>query len=305
MNHIPVLLDEILSQVSASSDGWAVDCTVGGGGHFFALLKEEKRIIGFDADILAIKHAHEKLIDLGFKLIENPEGICTSFLNPQNGLKVVLCNCNFTNAKEYLSKLKISKIKFVLADLGLSTDQLLFGGRGFSFSKPSEELDMRINTKDSGPKASDLIRFLSEGELKNMLRDYGEVYSAKIIAKKIVSYRERFGDILTVGDLLKAIGYTKKIFGVRVHPATKIFMALRIAVNSEFQNLKTLLESFEPEIQKGTKMLVISFHSLEQKIIESFVQTNSLKLLKIRPNEEEILKNPSSRSSTLNVIEIL
>ncbi|NCT55887.1 16S rRNA (cytosine(1402)-N(4))-methyltransferase [bacterium] len=302
MKHIPVLLDEVVVECPSDTKGWLIDCTLGSGGHFLALLNLNDNLVGFDADFAPIENLSKILISKGFTEVESPLEDISIFTDSKSEKKVILCNVNFSKAKKTLEDLNIFNFSLILADLGLSTDQLLFSTRGFSFSQPNQALDMRINIKSGGPTAADLLNFLSESELTNLFRNYGEMSSAKPLAKKILQYREKFGNIGTVGELLKASGYQNRILGKKVHPATKLFMALRIAVNSEFVNLQLLLSDFLPSIYKGTKILIISFHSLEQKIIQNFVKDNDLNVKNIKPGIEEIRSNSSSRSATLNVI---
>lgn len=289
--HIPVLLEEVRQVLleSINKDALVVDATLGRGGHFLDLSLHFNNLIGLDADSESINYVSGLLVEQGY--IEKSGSYIKGFK------KIKLVNENFINLKSILSSQKASAILF---DLGISMFHYKESKRGFSFLNVDEVLDMRIDTKNNSVRACDLLNFVSEKDLTTLFRSLGEEFKAKSYANLVVHYRSK-KKILTVGDLLSAlrIDQTRKY---KIHPATKVFMALRIAVNSENTNLKTILEQYLFDLKNGLVFLIITFHSLEEKTVERFCRDNNLKFSKINPSNEEIIKNKSSRSSKLFVI---
>lgn len=298
--HIPVLLNEVLEVSETSINGWKIDCTIGGGGHFFALLKNTTNLLGFDADPKVIKNITTLLQNSGFEIKEKTTKT-TFFFHHGSNKEAILVNDNFNNLNTVCKELSINKISLVLADLGLNMIQLKQEKRGFSFHDGSASLDMRLDDSLQIPTAADLVNGLGDKELTSLFRKFGNVARAKLYADKIKKYKQK-KPIQTVADLLSAIDLNRDFPGMKIHPATQVFMALRIAVNSEFENLKNLLEQSFEFTKNGAKILIISFHSSEQRIIEQFAKEHSLQLKKTKPSIEEIKKNSSSRSATLNIL---
>lgn len=293
--HIPVLLKEVITNSENLEFCVYVDCTLGLGGHSKSLLDKYSNITLVCIDL------YKKSIDLFEKYLQEKgfnktDSEITCYV--KSDAKVFLVNDNFANLKDILQKLGILQVDVVLADLGLSTFQIKEGERGFSFNKPTEILDMRISPEHSGLRALDLLNFLSEKQLFELFKNFGESEYALLASKRVVEARKT-KPIKTVGDFLLAIKLKK--LPKKIHPATKLFMALRIAVNSENTNLKTLLETYRSlEIKKA---LIITFHSLEANTVISFAKKNNFSFREILPAKDEIDFNKSSRSAKLYVIQ--
>lgn len=292
--HVPVLLQEVCSEIEVTKNNFIIDCTLGLGGHSKKLIENNSEInlICLDLYKKSIFFFEKYLLENGFeKRTEN------EFLYKNNSKLVYLVNENFANLELVLNKLKIEGECVILADLGLSTFQIKNSKRGFSFSKINENLDMRISLKNK-VKAYNLINFLSEVELYQLFKNYGESEFSRIASKRIVEFR-KIKQIKTVGDFLNAIKL-KKVH-TKIHPATKLFMALRIAVNRESENLSSLLNTFLKI--NSRKILLITFHSLEANSVKSFAIANKLKIKEILPSAQEKINNKSSRSSKLYVLQ--
>jgi len=286
--HVPVLLNEVLTSFEPVT-GFIVDCTLGRGGHFFALLKKHNNLVGLDADLESINHIENNLLKLGFSKQKD-----SSFTYKEK--KIYLVHTNFVNLTDVLVRLKLKRIGGVLVDLGISMHQLKDSKRGFSFANLNEPLDMRIDTSSS-VKASDLVNNLSYKQLAALLKILGQVREHETIAKNIVDFRQ-YKKVTTVRDLLKAARLVKRNDQKR-HPATKVFMALRIATNSEFINLNKFLDSNLQLLKNETLFNIITFHSLEEKIVKTFLLKNNINFNLISPSDFEISKNVSARSAKL------
>lgn len=281
--HIPVLIEEVLNYLNIQKDLWYIDATLGGGGHTEKILKLGGRVIGIDQDEDSIKEVSRKL---------------KNYINSKH---LILIQNNFTNIDK-----NDHQISGILFDLGVSSHQLDTTERGFSFRKDAE-LDMRMD-KSLEVTAQDLINGLNSGELTQLFEKFGEEKFAKKIAKIIVLERQK-EKITTTGqlaDLIKKNIYSKE----KIHPATRVFQALRIAVNDELNSLKEALPKAFDILEPGGKLIVISFHSLEDRIVKNFFkeleEKNSAKILTdkpIEPSEKEVYENPRSRSSKLRAIE--
>ena len=307
--HQPVLVNETLSTLDCHPGGIYVDATIGGGGHacnIFKICPDIKLLIGIDRDDDALLQAERRLAP--FKS------------------QVVLIKENFSQIKTITSELQIKSVDGVLLDLGVSTHQLLSSNRGFSFSAEGP-LDMRMDRKQK-ITASDLVNTLSEKELEKILREYGEERCGGLIAKTIVRERKR-QPIKTTLDLSNVVVKTIPFFSQprKIHPATRTFQALRIAVNNEFSNLKSVLPDAIDILAPRGRIAVISFHSLEDRIVKNFLRQQSsscvcpphlpkcacgqirkLKVLTkkpIVPTAEETRMNPRSRSARLRGAEKL
>lgn len=268
--HIPVLLEEVLEALNVKPGEKYIDCTYGGGGHFRAIQKAGGQVLGIDQDSEAKAPVHG----------------------------------NFAHLKEIANKAGFNSVSGILFDLGVSSHQLETNYRGFSFNKDAR-LDMRMD-QTQGPTAADLINAASEKELANLFWKYGEERFAKAIAREIKKTK-----IETTDQLAKAIlRVRRKGKFDRTHPATRIFQALRIAVNDELTGLEEALPQAVELLKPGGKLVVISFHSLEDRIIKNFMrlEINNLKTLTtklITPSKKEIEKNPRSRSGKLRAAEKL
>ncbi len=277
--HIPVMVDEVIRYLITKEDGIYIDGTIGGGGHSEEILKRTKgKVIGFDIDPEAVKFAQERL---------------SSF-----GDRVIIIRKNYAHVKEALAELGISKVTGFLLDLGVSSYQLDYGG-GFSF-RFDEELDMRMD-RSSDLTAGQILNEFSEEDIAMIIRLFGEERRAKLIAREIVRYRQR-KRIERTGELVKLID---KVVPKRYRLKTlaRVFQALRIAVNKELDNLKIALDSSVDILEGGGRIVVISYHSLEDRIVKSFLKSNkkirNLTKKPVRPSEEEIRLNPRSRSAKL------
>jgi len=307
-NHIPAMPVEVACYLNCRPGKVYVDCTLGGCGHAMEICRKivpDGLLIGIDQDMDAIKNAKRKL-------------------RPYER-SVRLFNENFTNLKAILSHLNITSVDGILLDLGLSLYQLESSGRGFSF-KRNEPLDMRMNIQ-SDITAEAIINKSSEENLRIIFFDYGEERRAKQIARKIVKTRKD-KPIKTSKHLADiVIKATAKSASVRqrIHPATRVFMALRIVVNRELERLESFMENVADYLNPGGRLCVLSFHSLEDRIVKHRIKAlekgctcppqfpkcvcnkksvlRSLTRKVIRPTKEEIAKNPMARSTRLRAAE--
>jgi 16S rRNA (cytosine1402-N4)-methyltransferase len=275
--HVPVLLNEVIEHLQVKKGGRYIDCTLGGGGHTKAILEHGGEVLAIDQDPEALRSAEEN-----FKF---------EILN----LKLILKHNNFSNLKQVANGVGWTKVDGILMDLGVSTHQLETDYRGFSFNKAGN-LDMRMDQGGQAVTALDLIKAGSEKELEKIFREFGEENFAGPIARAIKKSK-----VQTTDDLAKVILRVRsKGRGERAHPATRVFQALRIAVNDELNNLKEGLPQAVELLTVGSRLLVISFHSLEDRIVKEFFKN---KQKPITPSEEEIKANPRARSGKLRVYE--
>ena len=285
--HIPVLVREVLEGMDLKPGGIYVDGTLGAGGHAKAILKscpDIKFFIGFDLDQQSMSEAGVAL--KGF------------------GDKVLLFYGNFKDMAKVLFSEEIERVDGVLLDLGISSWQLEHGERGFSFQK-DEPLDMRMD-RTCGVTASEMVNELPEDVLSKLIKNYGEERWARRIARAIIKKRTD-SPILTSAALAKVVCLAvppKYRYG-RIHPATRTFQALRIAVNQELENLKEALGDIPECLNTGGRFCVISFHSLEDRMVKDVFRSDErLKPITKKPitaKEDEIHKNPRARSAKLRV----
>ncbi len=300
--HIPVLLNEVKEVFKDLEDGYFIDCTLGFSGHSEAILSQNPNIklIGIDQDIEAIEYSKKKL---------------SIFKD-----RVEIIKGRFSKEIEKILSLNLN-IKGILADIGVSSLQLDRSDRGFSFD--SEVLDMRMD-KTQDLSAYDVVNFYPREDLEHIFKEYGELRNYKKIADLIIDARnkKRVESAKELSELiLKNIKKTRKI-----HPATLVFQAIRIEVNKELKELESLLDSIEKYKPKGAKVAIISFHSLEDKIVKNRFKkwaksciclneyircecgnNNDLgKILTKKPivaSKEEKEKNPRSRSAKMRIFE--
>ncbi len=288
--HVPVLKKEFLEYLDPKSDENFIDCTGGEGGHTFAILEmtsPEGKVLAIDRDIRNISKIKEGSEEKGFSK------------------RVILINDNYLNIEEAVKGSGLDKVSGVLFDLGYSSWHVDESGRGFSFRK-NEELDMRYG-KDDEITAWEIINSWPKPEIERILKDYGEERFFRSITQGIIDQRKK-EKINTTFDLVKTIessvpgSYKRK----RIHCATKTFQALRIAVNKELENIELSLPKALQVLDQGGRIVVISFHSLEDRIIKNFFKEKAaegkLKILTKRPivaSEEERDTNPRSRSAKL------
>jgi len=302
--HVPVLLDEVITGLQARQGGYFVDCNVGLGGHAAAILEKispSGRLLGIDADPEAIKVSQDKLSDYGEA--------------------VTLVNGNFVNLEAICRRYHFHPVDGILFDLGVSSLQLDTAERGFSFHLDAP-LNMRFDP-GQGLTASDIVNSFSEQELAKLIEKYGEEHHSRRIARYIVQNRP----IATTVELARLVEQALGGKRAKIHPATRTFMALRIAVNSELQNLELALKQTINLLRPGGRLTVISYHSLEDRIVKQFMRdaassclcppgtvicrcghTPTLQLISrkvIKPTSLEIESNPRSRSAKLRIAERL
>jgi 16S rRNA (cytosine1402-N4)-methyltransferase len=290
--HEPVLTAEALTYLAADRGGLFVDCTVGLGGHARALLEAgASRVIGLDRDTDALAIAADTLA--GF------------------GDRVELVHADYRSIGDVLAARGIQTIDGALADLGVSSLQFDAEGRGFSFRR-DEPLDMRMD-RSTGPTAADLLRDTGEVELANVIFEFGEERHSRRIARAIVDTRGR-QPIATTGQLAEIVRRAVPTRGwQRIDPATRTFQALRIWVNRELDGLDTFLRDIVKRLRDGGRVVVISFHSLEDRIVKHTFRALEraealVRLLTKRPvgpGDDEIARNPRARSAKLRAAERL
>lgn len=285
--HVPVLQEEVLKYLEPKPNENFIDATLGFGGHAKAILEKTAprgKILGIEWDPFAL---------------ENPK---SEARNPKWKQRLILANDTYANLEQIVKKEKFPKIAGILFDLGLSSWQLEESKRGFSFQK-NEVLDMRFNP-EHGLDAKKILNFWSRFDIQSILKDYGEEQFAESIAKAIVEARKE-KPIVRTFQLVEIIKQAtpKWYHRKRIHPATKTFQALRIAANSELENLAAALPQAVSLLSPKGKLLVISFHSLEDRIVKKFFkQDQRLEILTKKPvtaSEKEQRANPRSRSAKL------
>lgn len=291
MKHVPVLLRETMEWLRPVAGGIYVDGNLGLGGHAGAILAAsgpDGRVVGFDWDQEALAQARENLSGYGDRLITFGR--------------------NFTALAESLAELGISAVDGILLDLGVSSLQLDRPERGFSF-RAGGPLDMRMDTRQ-GETAADLLNQASEEDLADIFYHFGEERQARRIAAAVADFRQR--EPLRTTDQLAALverAIPRKFHPREIHVATKVFQALRIAVNHELDNLVRVLEVGGSLLKEDGRFCVISFHSLEDRLVKrAFLAAPGLRVLTrkpIRPTEEECRENSRSRSARLRVSEAL
>ncbi|MDD3734937.1 MAG: 16S rRNA (cytosine(1402)-N(4))-methyltransferase RsmH [Candidatus Pacebacteria bacterium] len=302
MIHQPVLLNEVLKYLDPKPNENFIDATIDGGGHTTAILKKN----GPDGKVLGIEIDPE----IYQKLKKNIE---KSKSKNQIFKRLILVNDSYVNVGKIAKKYKFKNIKGILFDLGMSSWHLEESGRGFSFQR-DEILDMRYNiAENKNLTAVQILNTFSENELADIFWQYGQEKYSQKIAKNIIKKR-KIKPIITTLDLVEIIknSVPKSYKYRKIHPATKIFQALRIFINQELDNLKIGLEEGFQVLEKGGRMVVISFHSLEDRIVKNFFKevknTGLAAILTKKPitaSALEIKENPRSRSACLRVLEKL
>jgi len=301
--HKPVMLDEVLHFLAPTKGDLIVDGTLGGGGHSEKILEEGASVLGLDKDQEAIDYASLRLAG--------------------HGDRFAPIQSDFRELGEILEKVGIPRVQGILVDLGVSSRQLDEGERGFSFQSEGP-LDMRMD-RSRGETAADLINTMREEQLADCFWRYGEERASRRIAKAIATARTQVR-IKTTAQLASIVEGAKPRAG-RKHPATKVFQALRIAVNDELGAIESLLEQSARWLRPGGRLVVITFHSLEDRIVKNFMRERSREWLDqpgwpeprrnpdytfkrtikkaLDPSPEEIKTNPRARSAKLRVAERL
>ncbi|PID75483.1 MAG: 16S rRNA (cytosine(1402)-N(4))-methyltransferase [Deltaproteobacteria bacterium] len=289
--HISVLGDEAVEFLNPVPGGLYLDCTLGLGGHTELILQRSKpdgRVIAFEWDVEALEKAQVRLSRFAGRL--------------------QILRRNFSEVQEGLESIGVTLVDGIIADVGLSSLQLDRGRRGFSFRR-DELLDMRMDNRRQ-LTAADLLDKASQEELADIFYYYGEERQARPIAAAIAD-RRRIQKIETTGQLAELVSEVipKRFHPKKIHVATKVFQALRVAVNEELENLSFLLERAVRYLKPGGRFCVIAFNSLEDRIVKShFKSCEKLKILTkkpVVPGEGEIRSNPRSRSARLRVAEKL
>ncbi len=304
--HKSVLLEECIENLNIKPEGIYVDGTLGGGGHSYEIAKRltTGRLIGIDQDEAAIKAAGERL---------------TEYMD-----KVTIVRSNYSDIKRVLQELQIEKVDGILLDLGVSSYQLDTPERGFSY-KEDAPLDMRMDTRNT-KTAKDIVNGYGEMELFRIIRDYGEDNFAKNIAKHIVRMRQE-KPIETTFELIEAIkaAIPMKLRITTGHPAKRTFQAIRIELNRELEVLKDTLQDMIELLTPEGRLCIITFHSLEDRIVKSCFKTNEnpcicppsfpvcvcgkvsqgkvISRKPILPSQEELEFNKRSKSAKLRVFE--
>lgn len=293
--HIPVLLKESIEGLNLKAGDTIVDGTINGGGHSEEILKtigDKGKLVGIDQDGEVLEKLREKWKDRR---------------------NVFLVRDNFRNLDKVLETLKIEKVNGILLDIGVSSSQIDKSGRGFSFSKDEPLLmTMKTDIDTNGITAKEIVNSWNEKDLADAIWQYGEERFSRRIAKNIIRRREE-KPIETTFELVDVIresvpGYYRNSH--RINCATRTFQALRIVVNDELGSLKEGLEKSSDKLEYGGRLAVISFHSLEDRIVKNYFKEISAKgdgkiITKkpIIPTEEEIKNNPRSRSAKLRLLE--
>jgi len=285
--HQPALLKETINFLNIKPGEVYIDATCGGAGHSEAILKKGGKVFALDWDIEAVNFSKKRLLSA-----------C-----PNASFKII--KANFANLKKILKQNNIAGPAGILFDLGTSFHQLTTKGRGFSFNL-KEPLDMRMDLSLK-INAYDLVNGLSRKELNELFYKLGEEKQALAVAKAIVLRRSRrpIKNTLELADIVRRV-YRRKKIKTKIHPATKVFQALRVAVNDELNNLRTALNQAEEALKNKGRLVVISFQGLEDKIVKNFLkrqnQQGKMKIITkkpVRPSLEEIKNNPRCRSAKL------
>ena len=308
MKHIPVMLDECLEGLAIDPKGIYVDGTLGNGGHAAAILERLEdggMLIGFDRDVDAIERVKDRL-------------------KAGAGKRVELVRDNYANMAAQLGRLGIDKVHGLLLDLGVSSFQLDVAERGFSFQHDGP-IDMRMD-QTQGQTAADLVNTATEQELADIIYRYGEERASRRIARAIVEARATVR-IETTAQLAGIVGRAKGgRKGKKIHPATKTFQALRMAVNEELASIEQVLGEMVGRLAVGGRIVVLTFHSLEDRLVKQFfnrhvpreesLQQGGVRRIYEEPpvkwiwkkplkaSKEEQTINPRSRSAKLRVVEV-
>lgn len=291
IGHEPVLKDEALELLNVKKRGKYIDATLGAGGHGVEILKRGGKLLGIDLDEEAIELAQERVESGGWRIDKD----------------FVLLHENFKNLRKVAEENGFYPADGILFDLGISSMQIA-GRKGFSFQK-DELLDMRMDPENQGVTARDLLNGLREDQLYELFSKTTQKNMARAVARA-VSGAQRVGKVETTGELVKLVEGVWHGRKRRISPATTIFLALRIAVNSEIENLKEALPQALEVLGVGGRLVVISFHSEEDRIVKNFLKdkekTNDIKILTkkpIVPGASEVQINPRARSAKMRVAE--
>lgn len=295
--HIPVMLREALDFLDPKPGGVYADGTLGGGGHTEEIARRidgNGTIIAFDKDLEAVKRTEKRLKN--------------AFSCPKEPFFIRFVHADYKFFAEALDLLKITQIDGFLLDLGLSSDQLADSERGFSFDSEGQ-LDLRFDSTE-GETASDWLARLKENEIADLIFRYGEERFSRRIARRIVERREKRQPVQTAAELAALVRscIPPSREKQRIDPATRTFQALRIAVNDELGSLQSVLKELPNRLKPGAVTAVISFHSLEDRIVKNCFRDDFrweiLTNKPILPSEEEMGRNPRARSAKLRAAKV-
>lgn len=279
--HVPVLSHEVILYLNVLPGGKYIDATVGSGGHSLEIIKKGGQVVGIDLDPQILEYASRALAG-----------------------KAILKRANFKDITQVARVRGFTTVEGILFDLGVSSLQLEKAERGFSINHPGP-LDMRMDP-DLQVRATDLVNGLNSGELMKLFSRLGQESYAKAIAKQIVEERTKH-PLRTTQDLVRVVESVAGKRKTRIHSATRVFQALRIAVNDELNNLKEALPKAVDLLSPAGRLVVISFHSLEDRIVKNFFKERAdLKILTEKPvtaSLKERQENPRSRSAKLRAAE--
>ncbi|MFH1643419.1 MAG: 16S rRNA (cytosine(1402)-N(4))-methyltransferase RsmH [Patescibacteria group bacterium] len=291
MIHKSVLKNQVLEYLNPQTNENFIDCTIGAGGHTQSILDKtgpNGKVLGIDLDEDAINYLKEGKLNK----------------------RLILVNDSFINLKDIIQKKSFNGVSGILFDLGVSSDHLDTSGRGFTFQN-DEVLDMRYKKEEGRLMAAEIINSYSQEDLEYILKEYGEERFARRIAKNIVEERKK-ERIITTQELVEVIKRSLPIWSqkTKIHPATRTFQALRITVNDELNAIAKALPQALEALEPGGRMVIISFHSLEDRIAKHFFRNRKneglITILTKKPiiaTEEEIKQNPRSRSAKLRAIQ--
>lgn len=287
--HIPVLTKEVLEFLNPNPGGNFIDCTLGQGGHAKLILEKtgpSGKLLGIDCDQKQINISKNNLANFKDRLI--------------------LENNSYSNLEEIVKKNNFKQVNGILLDIGMSSYHPEASGRGFSFLK-DEPLDMRYDPINNSLTAYQIVNTWPEEDIGSILKDYGEEKFSRRIAREIINQR-KIKKIETTAELVEVIGKVVRLGG-KIHFATRTFQALRIAVNQELDNLKKVLPQVINILEPGGRLVVISFHSLEDRIVKNYFRDkkkeNKVEILTKKPitaTLDEERENPRSRSAKLRAI---
>lgn len=293
-SHTPVLLNEVLEYLNPRAGDFIIDGTIDGGGHATAIMKKVLpggMLLGVDWDEKMIARRKPHIVD---------------------SKKEILVHGNYADLPGILKKEKLGKADGLLLDLGFSSEQLAAAGRGFSFGDDTKDEPLLMTYDDSEKPVAELLRELSETDLADIIFTFGGERSSRRIAKAIKE-RGRKKSIVTSGELVDVIrgALPQHYERGRIHPATRTFQALRIYANGELENIKRALLNVEHIVKKEGRIVIITFHSLEDRIVKQAFQkltkdSKAILLTKkpVAPTYAEIKENPRSRSAKLRAIEL-
>lgn len=289
------MLTEALDGLRVKPSQWYVDATFGAGGHTAAILEQGGRVVGLDYDQLAVEAGEDR------------------FASAIETGQLILIRENFdqllTVIKPLQQSAQVGTIHGILFDFGTTSDQLTSVSRGLSFQGEDEELDMRLDQR-LGVKAKDLLAVMSQDQLQKVFSEFGGERESKRVSEAIVKRRNEGQLIETVGELVALIMNTKKHYPDKINPATKVFQALRIAVNDELGNIERVLPAALELVASGGRLVTIAFHQGEDRLAKTFFRKwedtergERINRSVIKPSEQELDSNPRARSAVLRIFE--